>query len=130
MRTRMTRLLMAVLMLGMPMLQCEMSAGNIKVRKTKGGDSIKGQYPHRIPAHYSPLAFAEWDEETGCLSIAFNAESGETSVCVYKNDTLVIEETLSVMEGDTVTYDLSSYGEGDCQIVITGLGEDILYGSF
>lgn len=130
MKTRMMKLLMAVLMLGMPMLQCEMLAGNIKVRKTKGGDSIKGQYPHLAPRYFSPLASAEWDEESANLSITFNAESDEVCVCIYKDDTLVIEETLSVMEGDTVNYDLSSYGEGDYQIVITGLGEDILYGNF
>ena len=123
------KLLMAVLMLGMPMLQCEMMAGTIKVKK-RPGDSIKEHYPHLAPPHYSPLASAEWDEETDCLSITYNAESDEMCVCIYKDDTLVIEETLSVMEGGTVTYDLSSYGEGDYQIVITGLGEDILYGNF
>jgi len=37
MKTRMMKLLMAVLMLGMPMLQCETFAGTIKVTK-KGND--------------------------------------------------------------------------------------------
>ena len=129
MKTRMMKLLMAVLMLGMPMLQCETFAGTIKVTK-KGNDNKESEFPHRIPPHFSPLASAEWDEETECLSITYNAESDEMCVCIYKDDTLVIEETLSVMEGGTVTYDLSSYGEGDYQIVITGLGEDILYGNF
>jgi len=130
MRTRMMRLLMAVLMLGMPMLQSEMSAGNIRVQKKKVNDNRKDHFPHLAPGHYSPLAFAEWDEETGCLSITFNAESDEACICVYKDDTLVIGENLSVMEGDTVNYDLSSYGEGDYLIVITGLDDDTLYGSF
>ena len=129
MKTRMMKLLMAVLMLGMPMLQCEMFAGTIKVKK-KPGDNITAHYPHLMPPHYSPLASAEWDEETGNLSITFNTESDEVCVCIYKDDTLVIEETLSVIEGDTVSYDLSTYGTGDYQIVITGLGEDILYGNF
>lgn len=124
------KLLMAVLMLGMPMLQSEMSAGNIRVQKKKVNDNRKDHFPHLAPGHFSPLASAEWDEETGNLSITFNAESDEVCVCIYKDETLVIEETLSVIEGDTVNYDLSSYGEGDYQIVITGLGEDILYGNF
>lgn len=124
------KLLMAVLMLGMPMLQSEMSAGNIRVQKKKVNDNRKDHFPHLAPGHFSPLACAEWNEETGNLSITFNTESDEVCVCIYKDDTLVIEETLSVMEGDTVNYDLFSYGEGDYQIVITGLGEDILYGNF
>ena len=123
------KLLMAVLMLGMPMLQCEMMAGTIKVKK-KPGDNIKAHYPHLAPPHYSPLASAEWDEETGNLSITFNAESDEVCVCIYKDDTLVIEEALSVMEGDMLSYDLSTYGIGDYQIVITGLNDDTLFGSF
>ncbi len=129
MKTRMMKLLMAVLMLGMPMLQCEMFAGTIKVTN-KGNDNKESEFPHRMPPHYSPLASAEWDEETGNLSITFNTESDEVCVCIYKDDTLVIEETLSVIEGDTVSYDLSTYGTGDYQIIITGLGEDILYGNF
>ncbi len=123
------KLLMAVLMLGMPMLQSEMMAGTIRVTKV-GNDNKKTQFPHLMPPHFSPLASAEWDEETGNLSVTFNAESEEVCVCIYKDDTLVMEETLSAMVGDTVNYDLSSYGEGDYQIVITGLGEDILYGNF
>lgn len=129
MKTRMMKLLMAVLMLGMPILQCEMLAGTIRVTRVKK-DNKKTQFPHLMPPHFSPLACAEWDEESANLSITFNAESDEVCVCIYKDDTLVIEETLSVMEGDMLSYDLSTYGTGDYQIVITGLGEDILYGSF
>ncbi len=124
------KLLMAVLTLSMPMLQSEMCADTIKVVTNRKGDSLKGQYPHLTPGHFSPLASAEWDEDTGNLSIIFNTESDEVRICIYKDNTLIIEDILSVMEGDMVSYNLSTYGAGDYQIVITGLGEDILYGNF
>ena len=45
-------------------------------------------------------------------------------------DTLVIEETRPVFEGEVMVLDLSSYGTGDYQVVITGVGDDTLYGNF
>lgn len=65
MRTKMKRLLLAVLMLGMPMLQSEMYAGSIKVTKSNGP---REHFPHLMPPHNSNSAFATWDEEVGILS--------------------------------------------------------------
>ncbi|MBQ9676808.1 MAG: DUF3244 domain-containing protein [Prevotella sp.] len=126
----MMRLLLAVMMMGLPIFQTEMFAGNIRVQTKKVNDNRKDEHKHLAPGHYSWLASAVWDEEIGSLSITFNAESDEVCVCIYKNDTLLIEDSLSVFEGYEATYDLSSYGDGDYQIVITGIGNDVLYGSF
>ena len=130
MKTKMMRLLLAAMMMGMPMFQTEMFAGNIRVQTKRVNDNRKDHFPHLAPGLYSWLASAIWDEETGSLSITYNADSDGVCVCIYKEDTLLIEDSLSVFEGYEVTYDLSTYGTGDYQIVITGLGEDILYGNF
>lgn len=130
MKTKMMRLLLAALMMGLPMFQSEMYAGNIRVQTKKVNDNRKDEHKHLAPGHYSRLASAIWDEEIGNLSITFNAESDEVCVCIYKDDTLVIEETRPVFEGEVMLLDLSSYGAGDYQVVITGMGDDVLYGSF
>lgn len=124
------KLLVAATMMGMPMFQSEMYAGGIKVTTNKGGDSLKGQYPHLAPRHYSHEASAAWNVEIGILSLMINADSDEACISIYKDDTLLMEETRPVFEGDILTYDLSAYGDGDYQIVITGLGNDTLYGNF
>ena len=130
MKTKMMTLLLAAMMLGMPMLQSEMFAGRIKVTTDRKGDSLKGQYPHLAPGHYSRLASATWDEETGLLTVMFNAESEEVGISIYKDDMLIEEDTCPVSEGTVLTFDLSSIGDGDYQIVITGIGNDVLYGNF
>lgn len=130
MKTKMMRLLLAALMMGLPMFQSEMYAGNIRVQTKKVNDNRKDEHKHLAPGHYSRLASAVWDEETGILSLLFNTGSDEVCISVYKDDTLVVEETRPVFEGEVMVLDLSSYGAGDYQVVITGMGDDVLYGSF
>lgn len=130
MKTKMMRLLLAALMMGLPMFQSDMYADSIHVQTNKTGDSIKEHYPHLAPRHYSHLVSAVWDDETGILTLLFNTGADEACISVYKDDTLVIEETRPVFEGEVMLLDLSSYGAGDYQVVITGMGDDVLYGSF
>ena len=129
MKTKMMTLLLAAMMLGIPMLQSEMFAGNVRVTKVKH-DNKESVFPHLAPGHYSRLASATWDEETGLLAVMFNAESEEVGISIYKDDMLIEEDTCPVSEGTVLTFDLSYYGDGDYQIVITGIGNDVLYGNF
>lgn len=128
MKTKMLKLLLAACMLGLPIFQNAMSADPIRVTKGPKGSNKDNEFPHRDSGCYSDLAFAYYDTETGLLSITFNAEADNTSISIYQNDTLIIETTRSVFIGDVVTFDLSYYGTGDYQIVITGIDDDELYG--
>lgn len=114
-------------MLGMPMLQSEMYAGSIKVIKSNGP---REHFPHLMPPYYSNFVFAIWDEEAGSLSITFNAESDNACISIFKEDTLIIEDTCSTFEGYVVTYDFLPFGLGEYQIVISGIGDELLYGNF
>jgi len=128
MKTKMLKLLLAACMLGLPIFQNAMSADPIRVTKGPKGSNKDNEFPHRDSGCYSDLAFAYYDTATGLLSITFNAEADNTSIYIYQNDTLIIETTRSIYIGDVVTFDLSAYGTGDYQIVITDFGDEDLYG--
>lgn len=49
MKTKMMRLLLAALMMGLPMFQSEMYAGNIRVQTKKVNDNRKDEHKHLAP---------------------------------------------------------------------------------
>ena len=133
------KLLIAAMFFGVVSIPSAMYGDNIKVTtgssgSDKGGyggnDNPEEHYPHRAPAHYSNEAAAYWNAETGLLSVSFYSESDEVTISIYKDDELIEETFCPVSYGDVVNFDLSSYGNGDYQIVISGLADDDLYGYF
>jgi len=94
-----------------------------------GNDNKREEFPHLMPPRYSRQAIAHWNSQTGILTIDFNAETEEATIEIYQDGFLVSEITRSISYGDMVFYNLSSFGSGDYQIVISGLG-NLLYGSF
>jgi len=136
MKTKMKMLLMAVVMLGMASYPIFMNGGVIRVESNNGNGNNGGnnntetQFPHLAPPHYSNLASAYWDAVTGVLSVSFYDDADEVTISIYKDDTLVTGTTCSVSMDDVINFNLSSYGSGDYQIVITGMGNDNLYGNF
>ena len=104
--------------------------GTIQIIKSEGNDNKELDFPRRTPVHYSNLASAVWDAETGELSVSFNADADETTIFIYKDGELVAETVRSISTGDIVVFDLSVCGDGEYQIVISSLGDDDLYGNF
>lgn len=132
-KTNFVKLLMAVMVLGLLFVPVTMNGANIRVVSENNGNENTNKeepFPHRAPAHYSHLAGACWNAETGVLSIGFNAEADDVTISIYNNDTLIDETMCSVIYGSVKTFNLSSCGSGDYEIVITGIGDDDLHGYF
>ena len=110
-RNNYVKLLMAAIMLGMASVPSNSWSGVIRI--------ICEQ-----------TASAHWNAETGLLSIWFYAESEEVTISIYKDDILVEEGCCSIIYGDVLNIDLSSYGNGDYQIIISGFGDENLNGTF
>ena len=143
------KLLLAALMLGVPSLQGAVHAEVIQVITEYGGtgeelesgmcsddeneiihDNKEEEFPRRMPAHYSHLATAFWNQAAGSLSVNFFTSSTQAVIAVYKDEALIEETTCQISMGDTIGLDLSMYGNGDYQLVITGVGRKALYGYF
>ena len=88
------------------------------------------QYPHRDINSYSDAAIAYWDSGLGELCICFNMEAEEVTISIYKDGILVTESIRPTAIGDEACFDLSSYGNGEYQIVISGIGDNDLHGNF
>ena len=132
MKKNFAKLFIAAMMLGMASLPTVVYGGKIRVvcNNNNDNDNTDLEYPHRVPAHYSHLAVAYWDAETSELSIGFNADAADVTISIYRDDALVDEVNGSISVGDEISFNLSSYGTGDYQVVITGIGNDDLYGYF
>lgn len=143
------KLLLAVLMLGLPSLQGAVHADEIEVITVDGGagegledgmfpedgneiihDNKEEEFPRRMPAHYSHLVNANWNKAVGSLSVSFFTSTTQAVISIYKDETLIEETTCQVSVGDIIEFDLSIYGSGDYQLVITGVGRSTLYGNF
>lgn len=105
----------------------------IRVLSDEGKEHDKENFPHRGPAVYSNVAIAYWDTINGQLSIHFNLDSGENpeqsydlTVYIYKDDNLIITSEELIAVDDIIDFNLSSYGNGNYQIVITGLDETLI----
>lgn len=134
-RNNYVKLLIAAMMLGMASVPSNSWSGVIRIicEQTgpgSGNDNTELEYPHRAPIHFSNEASAHWNAETGLLSIWFYAESEEVTISIYKDDILVEEGCCSIIYGDVLNIDLSSYGNGDYQIIISGFGDENLNGTF
>lgn len=132
-KTNFVKLLVTVMVLGLLFVPVTVFGANIRVICENNGNEHTNKeepFPHRAPAHYSHLAGAYWDAETGVLSIGFNAEADDVTISIYNNDTLIEETTCSVSYGSEKVFNLSSCGSGDYEIVITGIGDDDLFGYY
>ena len=133
MKKNFAKLFIAAMMLGTASVPTVVYGGKIKViceNNGNGNTNKENEYPHRVPAHYSHLAVAYWDAETSELSIGFNADAADVTISIYRGDALVDEANGSISVDDEISFNLSSYGTGDYQVVITGIGNDDLYGYF
>lgn len=136
------KLLLAALMLGMPSLQGAVHAGVIEVitetdvKVESGGDMAyihdnkEEEFPHLLQNFDPRIAIAYWDQATGILSIDFFTSSAQAIISIYKNGLLIEETICPINSGDVLDFDLSMYGSGEYQLVITGVGGSTLYGSF
>lgn len=130
--SKVMKLLMAALMMGMLSFPSDMSGKVIKVTSsTNNDDNREEQYPHRVPPrNFSREASAHFDHATGQLDIFFYADAPIAEIEIYKDGSLVTSKTRSVCVGDEETFDLSSFGSGDYEIIIIGIGDEDLYGTF
>lgn len=141
------KLLLAALLLGLPSLQGTVYADIIEVITVDGGagdglesgmypeneiihDNKEEEFPRRIPTHYSHLVNANWDKSVGSLSVNFFTSTTQAVISIYKGEVLIEETTCQISMGDIIEFDLSMYGSGDYQLVITGVGRSTLYGNF
>lgn len=132
--SKVMKLLMAAMMMGMLSFPSDMSGKVIKVTSstsTNNDDNREDQYPHRVPPrNFSKEASAHFDHAEGQLDIFFYADAPIAEIEIYKDGSLVTFKTRSVCVGDEETFDLSSYGSGDYEIIIIGVGDEDLYGTF
>ena len=100
------------------------------VATSLSNDNDIAQYPHRSLGGYSDAAIAYWDADLGELNIAFNESAESATILIYKDGALVSETAHSIDNGTQVSFDLSTYGSGSYTVVIYGIGETDLYGTF
>lgn len=125
------KLFVAALMLGLASVPCMVFGEKLRVVCINNdNNNTQEEFPHWAPAHYSNLAYAVWDVETGLLTVGFNAQADCVTISIYKDEVLIEEDCCSVGDSSEFIFNLSSYGSGDYQIVITGLGNTDLYGYF
>lgn len=126
------KLLIAALMMGMLSFPNDMSGKVIKVTSSANNDDNREDpFPHRVPPrNISRDVAAFFDLSTGLLNIFFYSDALNVEIEIYKDDSLVISNTMSVGVGDDAAFDLSSFGSGDYEIIIFGVGDEDLYGTF
>lgn len=105
----------------------------IRVLPSEGGGHYNENFPHRHPASYSNAAIAYWDLLNGLLSVHFNADSHEMQELsydvvfyIYKDDNLIVQSEELIAMDDAIDFNLSSFGNGNYQIVIIGLDETLI----
>ena len=85
---------------------------------------------HRTPAQYSDVVDAVFDGATNLFTLNFSKAVSGCEVTIYKDDAPVISETYGdVTAGTSYCFDLSVYGSGEYEIVVsTEADEDITCG--
>ena len=81
--------------------------------------------PHksRIPANHPVLA--NIDEETGELSILFNTTINSVNISISQNAVTIESDNTSVVSGQVVVYDLSTYAVGEYTLSVETGGDVI-----
>ena len=112
MKTRTLSLLMAAMMLG--------TAPYVSAKPNEDGGSggREDQYPHRAPGNHSATIQVVLNE-SNYLTALFFLEDPEVCISIYKNGTLVAIDPRSVEPSDSVTFNLSTYGPGQYEVIIT-----------
>lgn len=113
----------------MVLVPYSMIGANVKVVK-QPKQNQEELFIRRAPANYSDAAIAYLNTESGILGILFMIEVPSVEIEIYKEGILVITENRSLSIGDNVDFDLSVYGRGEYQFIISNTGEEDLYGSF
>ena len=77
----------------------------------------------KIPANLPVLA--DIDEETGELSILFNTTINSVNISISQNGVTIESDNTSVVSGQVVVYDLSTYAVGEYTLSVETGGDVI-----
>ena len=88
-------------------------------------------YPQLVPASYMTSLSGLYNDTLQTLSIYFGFDNGATKVQLFKDYNLQNDSVLSVFDGDSIIYNLSSYGDGDYVITVEPEdSSDVFVGGF
>ena len=81
--------------------------------------------PHIPKSPVNHPLFVDLDENTGELSILFNAAISSVNISISQNGVIIENDVMNVVSGQTVLYNLATYDVGNYTLLI-GSGVDIL----
>ena len=83
------------------------------------GNDIREHYPHLAPGIIAlGNLTSTFDEECRTLSFYFHAYFGYGTFTIFKDDEQIITYSHMFRSGDHKTFDLSTYGPGDYEVVL------------
>ena len=88
---------------------------SVQNASSQGNGDIILRPPHRSPANNEGIA-GVYDCSTGTLSLCSSFDVA--CVRIYKDDTLIMEDTHPVTDDGTLYYNLSFYGSGAYRICL------------
>lgn len=84
----------------------------------------------RSPSQNSYAINAIFYSDSEFLHISFQEDLGYGSIVIYRNGNEIVNENPLMNLGDSVIYNLSEYGCGEYEIVITTADNEIYVGLF
>ena len=84
----------------------------------------------RSPSQNTYAINAIYYSNSGFLNISFQEDLGYGNIAIYHNGNEIVNENPLMNLGDSVIYNLSEYGCGEYEIVITTADNEIYVGLF
>lgn len=84
----------------------------------------------RSPSQNTYAINAIYYSNSGFLNISFQEDLGYGNIAIYHNGNEIVNENPLMNLGDSVIYNLSEYGCGEYEIVITTADNEIYVGMF